>query len=93
MEIENLSRKGVIEKAIHHPQQFVSNIFPRPKKDGGCRVILDLTHLNSSVLYRHFKMDTFVTAKQLVSQGCYMATIDCKMHIIQCQFMLIIAGI
>ena len=73
-----MSKKGVIEKTGEDPQQFVSNIFPRPKKDGGCRIILDLTLLNTFVQYKHFKMDTFYTAMQLVSTGCYMATIDLK---------------
>ena len=37
----------MIEKTIHEPIEFVSNIFTRPKKDGGCRVIIDLTQLNT----------------------------------------------
>ena len=58
--------------------QFVSNIFPRSKKDGGYRIILDLMSLNPFVQYKHFKMEIFVTAKQLVSRRCYVACIDLK---------------
>ena len=67
-----------MEKTVHQVHQFVSNIFLRPKKDGGFRIILDLKKLNPFVLYRHFKMETLVTAKQLISRGCHMATIDLK---------------
>ena len=75
-EILRLEQKGVIEKTVHEPVEFVSNIFTRPKKDGGCRVIIDLTSLNTFVTYTHFKMDTFETAKSLISHGCFMACID-----------------
>ena len=75
-EILRREQKGVIEKTVHEPVEFVSNIFTRPKKDGGCRVIIDLTRLNTFVTYTHFKMDTFETAKSLISHGCFMACID-----------------
>lgn len=77
-EIEILCAKRVIEKNSHEPHQFVSNIFTRQKKDGGYLIILDLTQLNTFVQYKHFKMESFVTAKQLISRGCYMACIDLK---------------
>ena len=77
-EILSLEQKGVIEKTVHEPIEFVSNIFTRPKKDGGCRVIIDLTRLNTFVTYTHFKMDTFETAKSLISHGCFMACIDLR---------------
>ena len=64
-EILRLQEKGVIERTIHEPVEFVSNIFTKTKKDGGCRVIIDLTHLNTFVKYTHFKMDTFETAKSI----------------------------
>ena len=77
-EILSLQEKGVIERTTHEPIEFVSNIFTKTKKDGGCRVIIDLTHLNTFVKYTHFKMDTFETAKSLISEGCFMACIDLK---------------
>ena len=78
IEIQQLLQKDVIE--LSHPEsgQFISNIFTRPKKDGGYRMILDLSELNQYIVYRHFKMDTFDTAKNLVTPHCYMASLDLR---------------
>ena len=76
-EIDNLSRKNVIERCSSlSGGGFVSNIFTRPKKSGGLRVILDLSDLNEFVLKHHFKMDNIHTVAQLLSPNCYMASID-----------------
>lgn len=56
--------------------EFISNIFIRPKKNGKQRVILNLKRLNNCVEYHHFKMDTLKTAISLISKDCYMASID-----------------
>ena len=76
-EIQRLSHNKVIELA-HDKDGFISNIFTRPKKDGGFRMILDLSILNDSISYYHFKMDTVETAISLISEGCFMTTIDLK---------------
>ena len=75
-EIKTLLKKDVIE--ITQPEQgdFWSNIFSRPKKDGGRRMILDLSQLNKHLVYYHFKMDTFEVARKLISPSCFMASID-----------------
>ena len=52
--------------------------FCRPKKDGSVRIILNLKKLNESMDYQHFKMETLNHALQLMTQGCYMASIDLK---------------
>jgi hypothetical protein len=77
-EVEVMLRKQVIEIVKKSDVAFVSNIFTRVKADGSLRVILDLTLLNESVTYRHFKMDSLLTAINLMSQDCYMASIDLK---------------
>ena len=77
-EINNLLEIGAIVKANFDPSQFLSTIFVRPKKNGEFRVILNLKNLNGSVPYRHFKMDTFESAVNLVSKSCYMASIDIR---------------
>ena len=51
MEIESLVNKGVIEETTHERGEFISNIFTRPKKSGGLRIILDLSELNQYVAY------------------------------------------
>lgn len=76
-EIARLFINGVIEPT-HERDGFVSNIFTRPKKDGNYRMILDLSKLNEHIEYLHFKMDSFETAVTLISQGCFMASIDLR---------------
>ena len=75
-EVNELLRKQVIEKTNHEKGAFISNVFSRPKKDGGLRMILDLSKLNLMIEYHHFKMDTLETALKLVTKNCFMASID-----------------
>lgn len=59
-EIQRLLEKDIIET----PQlngRFISNIFTHSKKDGGQRMTLDLSELNKSIQYYHFKMDIVET--------------------------------
>jgi hypothetical protein len=56
----------------------VSNIFLRKKKDGTYRMILNLKEYNKSIEKHHFKMDTLLSAINLVRQNCYMASVDLR---------------
>ncbi|PFX11931.1 hypothetical protein AWC38_SpisGene24189 [Stylophora pistillata] len=75
-ETSKLLSEGVIECTESKPDDYLSNIFVRPKKDGTCRVILNLKPINEFVDYHHFKMDTFHTALTLVRRNCSMASVD-----------------
>ncbi len=78
-EIQNLLQMQVIEKTTHSDGEFISSIFLRPKKQAGkYRLILNLKNLNVEVEYHKFKMDTLDTALKLVTQGCFMISIDIK---------------
>ena len=77
-EIDKLYQKRVIEQSYHEHGQYISPIFIRPKKDGGYRMILDLSDLNKNTEYHHFKMDTFQKTVQLITEGCFMASIDLR---------------
>ena len=77
-EISQLLDKHVIELATHCPHEYISNIFIKPKKDGGHRVILNLAKLNEQVQKRHFKMQTLTSAINLITPQCFMASIDWK---------------
>jgi hypothetical protein len=77
-EIEKLIKKHVIESCEPENGEFISNIFLVPKKNGEFRMILNLKEFNQSVQYYHFKMETFDMAVKLISQGCFMASIDIK---------------
>lgn len=77
-EIKKLLDKGIIVPCLKEPNDFVSTIFLRPKKDGTYRTILNLKQFNEFVQYRHFKMDTLEHAIHLMKPGCYMASVDLK---------------
>ena len=44
-----VANKGVIEEVEPEQEQVISNVFLRPKKDGGHRMIVDLTWVNLHV--------------------------------------------
>ena len=77
-EIEKLLHEGVIEETTHCVGEYISTIFIRPKKDGTCRLILNLKSLNDHVEYHHFKMDTLQSAIRLMKRNCYMASVDLR---------------
>jgi hypothetical protein len=74
----SLMRKsiGISERTKHWKGEFLSNIFIRPKKDGTCRLILNLKGLNESVEYKLFKMEHLQNA--ITRQNCFMASIYLK---------------
>ena len=78
-EIETMIQKQVIVPSEHEEGEFVSGIFLRPKKEQGkFRIILNLKPFNKFVLSEHFKMDTINTCVELMSENCFMASIDLK---------------
>ncbi len=60
------------------PSCFISQLFLRPKKDGGWRPVFNLRRLNSFVRYEHFKMEGLFMLKGLLTEGAYLAKIDLK---------------
>ena len=76
-EISDLLAKKIIERVTTFDEdEFISNIFVRPKKNGKFRVIINLKHLNELIEYNHFKMETFSAAIALVTKDCYFGSID-----------------
>ena len=77
-EVTKLLDKGVLVGSSHEPDEFISNIFLRKKRDGTYRMILNLKELNKFIVYQHFKMDSLHAATELMTPGCFMASIDLK---------------
>ena len=77
-EIDKLLEKGVIKETTHCEGEYISTIFIHPKKDGTYRLILNLKNLNEHVEYHHFKMDTLQSAIRLMTQNCYIASVDLR---------------
>ena len=64
-EITKLLDKEVIALSEHEEGQFLSDIFTKEKKV-------------EYVVKRHFKMDSFETARAVITQDCYMASLDLR---------------
>ena len=77
-ELNRLLAKEIVEPALHSHGEIISPIFARTKKDGNCRLILNLKQFNKAVEYEHFKMDTIKTITHLIVKDCDMASIDLK---------------
>lgn len=77
-EIASLADKGVILPCDHEPGEFISPIFTVPKSDGKVRLILNLKRLNTFIETVHFKMESIHSILNLVTQNCWMASLDLK---------------
>ena len=78
-EIEKRLSKGVIERCSHSDGEYISPIFLRLKKNKvDYRMILNLKDLNNFVVYKHFKMESLNSVLDLMTPGCFMASIDIK---------------
>ncbi|CAG2208359.1 unnamed protein product [Mytilus edulis] len=77
-EIDKFISKTIIQPVTPIEDQYVSNIFVRPKKDGTYRVILNLKQLNLDIEQMHFKMETFKTAITNITQNCWFGSVDLK---------------
>lgn len=75
-EIQLLLNKGVLEKCEDSEGQFISNVFLKPKPNGKFRMILDLSVIKGDLTYQHFKMEHLQTAIDLMTPGCFMASLD-----------------
>ena len=68
---------GAIMVVQPSPDQFISNIFPVPKKSlQDHRIILDLSELNNFVRKISFKMDSLDSIIAMIRPGDYFISID-----------------
>ena len=78
-EIAKLLDKEVVVESAPSEGDFISPVFLRLKKNGiDYRMILNLKELNKFVAYQHFKMDSLKCVTSLMTQGCYMASVDTR---------------
>lgn len=76
--IGDLLRIGAVSLCEPCEGQFISSIFLTPKPNGKYRFILNLKNLNRFIMTDHFKLEDLRTAIKLVTQGCWMTTLDLK---------------
>ena len=72
-EIEELLAKRAIQVSEHENGEVILPILLRYKKDGSPRPIINLTNLNSHVVYSHLKMEILEHALDLISEGYWLA--------------------
>ena len=77
-EVSNLLRKQAIKACDHEAGEYISPISTQPKKYGSQRMILNLKSLNKNITHHHFKMDTVLSAVQIMKPGYLMASNDLK---------------
>ena len=80
-EIHKMLSEKVIAQVTQSPDQFVSNIFTRPKKDGKLRTIINLKSLNKLIPFSTFKMEGLSNVHHLLKKGDLMVKIASRMHI------------
>ena len=77
-EISKLLSKGAIVNSAREPNDYVSRIFTRTKKDGSYRMILNLEMFNEFLKFKHCKLESFEDALDLITEGCYFGSVDLK---------------
>ena len=77
-EIQKLMDKGAVTRVLPYPNQFLSQIFLVPKKDGSYRPVINLRPLNQHIEQTHFKMESLAMMRDLLRQDDWMASIDLK---------------
>ena len=77
-EIDKLLDMKVTEKCNHETGEIISPIILVKKPDGTFRMILNLKQFNQTVQYEHFKMENLTLATEMMTQHCYMASVDLR---------------
>ena len=77
-EISKLLSKGVIVNTTGGPNDDVSRIFTRIKRDGNYRMILNLKTFNEFLKFKHCKLESIEDALDLITEGYYFGSVDLK---------------
>ena len=65
-QIQKFLSKGILSVTETEQNEYISNIFVRPKRNGKFRMILNLRAFNEFVEYERFKMDSIHTCVALM---------------------------
>ena len=75
--MDELLYEGAIIEVNSSPGQFLSHIFPVPKRTPGeFRIIFDLSELNLFIRKTTFRMDSFFSIMSLISKGDFFTSVD-----------------
>ncbi|CAC5367588.1 unnamed protein product [Mytilus coruscus] len=76
VEVQKLLAKGTIKEVDSLENQFISNIFLVPKKDGSSRPVINLKNVNNFVAYHHFKQEHLSFVLDVIQRDDYLTSID-----------------
>ena len=77
VKIKDLLREGALIIVSPSPGQYISHIFPVPKRSPGeFRIIFDLSILNKFIRKLSFRMDTYITIIGQICRGDFFISID-----------------
>ena len=77
VKVKDLLREGALIVVQPSPGQFISHIFPVPKRtQGEFRIIFDLSILNKFIRKLSFRMDTYITIIGQICRGDFFISID-----------------
>ena len=74
--INQMLKKGAIIKVDPSPEQFLSNNFAVPKKDGVNRSVMNLKRLNNFIHCPHFKIEILCLVRELLLLSDWMYKLD-----------------
>ena len=75
--VEEFLHEGALIIVKPSSNQFLSHIFPVPKRTPGeFRIILDLSDLNMFIRKLTFRMDSYISIMSLISRGDFFISID-----------------
>ena len=78
VEFPKLLRKGLIISTTREPNDYVSGIFTRTKKDGNYGMIINLKTFTKLLKFKHCKLESIEDAPDLITQDCYFGSVDLK---------------
>lgn len=73
-----MREKGAIREVPQRSEQFVSNLFLVPKKDGSRRPVFNLKALNAFVTLHKFRLENLGTVRTLIQPRDFLIKIDLK---------------
>ena len=77
VKVQELLREGALIVVVPSPGQFISHIFPVPKRTPGeFRIIFDLSILNKFIRKISFRMDNYFTIIGQICRGDFFISID-----------------
>ena len=76
--IFKLLSKSVIVNTTRQPNDYVSSIFRRTKKDVSYRLILNLKTFNEFLKFKHCKLESILDELDLITERCYFGSVDLK---------------